>query len=259
MSDFIDFEAAVDDDDDIDDNEAAAAAAAVRSDNNDLIDDETQIDDNLEDYYAFTNVSRSVEDVIQDSFLDPNSGESLTAAEEAALEASNYCCDNYDPAHDETDEFRDSIRRVGEFKCTLFCPQGVENPDIFYYAILYDLHYKKKNSKDTCDRCDQLKQDIENDKLFEASSKASQSKARSRYSEFRKSGQLLNENNLFLRVYELKDKFKYLIRQDAKKREFCESCLPVLLRSSTVFESCLPVSLKSSTVFTLFMLNSIRN
>ena len=76
MSNFIDFEAAAAaDDNDIVDNEPAAAAS---SDIDDFIDDETQIDDNLEDYYVFTKVSRSVEDAMQDSFLDLDSGKSLT-------------------------------------------------------------------------------------------------------------------------------------------------------------------------------------
>ena len=75
MSNFIDFEAAAADDNGIVDNEPAAAAS---SDIDDFIDDETQIDDNLEDYYVLTKVSRSVEDAMQDSFLDPDSGKSLT-------------------------------------------------------------------------------------------------------------------------------------------------------------------------------------
>ena len=76
MSNFIDFEAAAAaDDNGIVDNEPAAAAS---SDIDDFIDDETQIDDNLEDYYVFTKVSRSVEDAMQDSFLDLDSGKSLT-------------------------------------------------------------------------------------------------------------------------------------------------------------------------------------
>ena len=33
-------------------------------------------DDNVEDYYAFTNVYRSVEDAMQDSFLELDSSES---------------------------------------------------------------------------------------------------------------------------------------------------------------------------------------
>ena len=144
-------------DDGIVDNEIAAAAAAnVSSDIDNFIDDETQIHDNLDNYYAFTNVSRSVVDAMQGSYLEPDGGESLTkTVEEGGLEASNY--DNYDPIEDEIDEFRDSIRQVGEFKQTILCPQGAETPDSFYYATGYDLRYKKKDSKDTCDSDDQLK------------------------------------------------------------------------------------------------------
>ena len=80
----------------------------------------------------------------------------------------NYCCDNYDLAEDEIDEFRYSTRRVGELRLiSLFSLEGLENLDTFYYAILYDLRCKKENSKDTCNNDDQLKQDIENNKLFE--------------------------------------------------------------------------------------------
>ena len=215
MSDFIDFETAADDG--IVDNEIAAAAAAnVSSDIDDFIDDETQIHDNLEDYYAFTNVSRSVEDAMQGSYLEPDGGESLTkTVEEEGLEASNY--DNCDPIEDETDGFTDSTRWVGEFKHTLFCPQGAETPHSFCYAILYDLRYKKKNIKDTCDRDDQLKQDIENDKFFEALSKAKVDlRLNVDIQNFENQcflvNSLLNEKNLFLRVYKPRDKFRYLIK-----------------------------------------------
>ena len=78
MSVFIDFEAAVDDVDDNNngfyykDDETVSVSSSSSNNNNDLegfIDDEMLIDDNLEDYYAFTNVNRSVEDAMQDSFL----------------------------------------------------------------------------------------------------------------------------------------------------------------------------------------------
>ena len=89
ISEFIDFEAAVDDAIDIvDDNEATAG---VSSDIDDFINDELQMEQYLEDYYAFTNVSRSVEDVMQGSFYPDNRGESLNTAEEV----SNYCYDAY--------------------------------------------------------------------------------------------------------------------------------------------------------------------
>ena len=53
MTDFINFEA-----DDVDDDFIDGCELQTVSDN-EFIDDETQIDNNLEDYYAFTNVFRS--------------------------------------------------------------------------------------------------------------------------------------------------------------------------------------------------------
>ena len=46
------------------DNDEVQEPASGDSDIDDFIDDETQIDDNLEDYFAFINVSRSVEDAM---------------------------------------------------------------------------------------------------------------------------------------------------------------------------------------------------
>ena len=89
MGDFINFEA--DDKDSgiiIDDCDPEAQTVS----DNEFIDDETQIDNNIEDYYAFTNVCRSVKDAMQDSFLELDSSESLLQHE-----VNNYCHNNYDP------------------------------------------------------------------------------------------------------------------------------------------------------------------
>ena len=66
MTDFINFEA--DGVDDVDGDFIGDCEPQTVTDN-EFIDDETQIDDNVEDHYAFTNVCRSVEDAMQDSFL----------------------------------------------------------------------------------------------------------------------------------------------------------------------------------------------
>lgn len=211
MFDFIDFEASADDVDDsnndfyYNDDEAVPVCSSSSNNNNDLqgfIDD-----DNLEDYYTFTNVNRSLEDPMQDSLLndddditaDLDDNESLAAA----AEVKSYCHVNYDPNQDGIDEFTDSSRQVGEFKRILFCPQGVENPDSFYYTILYDLCFKKKNSKDASESDDQLGQCIENNKLHEALSKAKLDlKLDLDIQNFENQcylvNLLLNENNLFL-------------------------------------------------------------
>ena len=101
MADFINFEEDYVHCDVIDDCEEARQTV---SDNN-FVDDETQIDENLEDYYAFTNVSRSVEDAMQDFFLESDS-------REYQHEVDNYCNDNYDPDSEQIDKFRDSAKRV---------------------------------------------------------------------------------------------------------------------------------------------------
>ena len=132
-----------------------------------------------------------------DADLDGN--ESLTAA----AEVSNFCQDNYNPDQNEIGEFRDSSRQVDEFKHSLFCPQGVENPDSFYYAILYHLRFKKKNSIDACESDDQLRQDNENKKFHKALSKAKlhfrlDLDIQSFENQCYLVNSLLNENNLFL-------------------------------------------------------------
>ena len=153
-----------------------------------------------------------------DADLDGNESLDVTA------EDSNYCHNNYGPDQDEIDEFRDSSRQAGKFKRSLFCPQGVENSDSFYYVILYDLLFKNKNSKGACETDDQLRQDIESDKLYEALSKAKLDlrldlDLQNLENQCYFANSLLNENNLFLRVYELKDKFRYLIKQESEKEK----------------------------------------
>ena len=116
MADFINFEAYDADGDVID--ECDLTAETVSDD--EFIDDETQTDENIVDYYyAFTNVSGRVEDGMQDFFLESDSSKSH--------EVNNYCNDNYDPDSEQIDEVRDSAKQVEEFVCTLLCPRCLEN------------------------------------------------------------------------------------------------------------------------------------
>ena len=148
MTDFINFEA--NDVGDVDDDFIDKCEPQTVSDN-EYIDDENQIDDNVEDCYAFTNACRSVEDAMQDSLLESDSTESQPN------EMSNYCNDNYDPNSVQMSKFRDSAKRNEEFMCNLLCPHGFKNQDSFYYAILYAIRYQFKNKKDVCQNEDQLK------------------------------------------------------------------------------------------------------
>ena len=69
--------------------------------NVDFIDYENNFDENLEDCYAFTNVSRSYENAMQDSFI----------GFDWSQEANNYCMDDYDPTKETIDEFKNSTKR----------------------------------------------------------------------------------------------------------------------------------------------------
>ena len=46
-------------------------------------------------------------------------------------------------------------------------PQGFENVNSFYYAIYYTIRYQLKNKKTNCRNDDELKKDMDNDKLYE--------------------------------------------------------------------------------------------
>ena len=72
------------------------------------------------------------------------------------------------------DKFKESGKKVQDFKSTLLFPQGFENIDLFYHALLYAIRYLSKK-KNECVSDDKLKKDLEddepNDKLFAAKEK----------------------------------------------------------------------------------------
>ena len=126
MAAFVNFEAVEDNADDVIDVDEDEEVYKNVSDG-DLIDDENNFDENVEDYYAFTNISRGVKSTMQDYFTDFDYSQ----------ETNNYCPDDYDPSEEMIDEFKDSAKKVKDFKCTLLIRQGLERIDSFYYAILY--------------------------------------------------------------------------------------------------------------------------
>ena len=81
-------------------------------------------------------------------------------------EAHNQCPHDYDPSDNVVDEFKDSAKKVDDFKSTLLIPLGLENIDSFYFALLFAICYQLKNKKDECS-IDELKSDIENDQLYD--------------------------------------------------------------------------------------------
>ena len=134
MAEFVNFEAAEGNVDNVIDEEGEEVYENVSDGHS--VDDENDFDENVEDYYAFTNVSRSIKDAMQDSFIDFDYSQ----------EANNYCPDDYNPGEEKIDEFKDFAKKVEDFK-RLLIPQGFENIDSFYYAILYAICYQLKIRK----------------------------------------------------------------------------------------------------------------
>ena len=116
---FVDFEA-IDDNDNYDRNIKDECNANVSD--VELIDDEINFDECVKTYYAFTNVNRHLEDAMQDSFIDFDFYQ----------EANNYCLDDYDQSDDVIEEFKDSTKKVNDFKGMLLFPHSLENKDSFY-------------------------------------------------------------------------------------------------------------------------------
>ena len=53
------------------------------------------------------------------------------------------------------------LKKVKDFKCTLLIPEGFENINSFYYAILYAIQYQLKNKKIWCQNDDERKRYID--------------------------------------------------------------------------------------------------
>ena len=175
---------------------------------NEFIDDSEQPQS---DYSCFTNVTRTYEDVMADieNFED--------------LDARHYF--DSDDDEDELHNFSNFKAKVRLFRESLICPHGLENPDSFFYAILYAIRHKFTEKVDFLNDEDCLKQDVGQalfDDLFEIKSQLRlDGEDRLNFeNQCFKINKILSRNNMFLRVFELKDKFHYIIKQNSEQKKF---------------------------------------
>ena len=211
MADFLLTEAAVDEHSttaDVNDDEGNIVNMTLSDE--EFIDDSV-IEQSVTDYYGFTNVSRDYTDAVQDSFSDFDYDQ----------EANNYYAE--DDLHDfEIDEFKDYKSRVDKFAKTLLNPQGLNNKDSFFYSILFAIRYRLTDKFDIVDSDEQIKADIGAEIFNEIYPLKDILKLDLDILNFEnqcnKINQILNKNNLFLRVFEFKQKFHGLIKQDPEKK-----------------------------------------
>ena len=173
--------------------------------------DDSVIEQDVTEYYGFTNVSKDYTEAVQDSFSDFDYDQ----------EANNYCVE--DDLHDiKIDEFKDYKSRVDKFAKTLLNPQGLNNKDSFFCSILFAIRYRLTDKFDIVDNDEQIKADIGAEIFDEIYPLKDILKLDLDILNFEnqcnKINQILNRNSLFLRVFEFKQKFHCLIKQDPEKK-----------------------------------------
>ena len=215
MADFL-LTQAVDDDDAIDegniDFESNINEKMTISDE-EFIED-SEINESITDHYGFTNVSRDYTEAVEDSFSGFDFDQQLD----------NYCNEN-EIRDLEIDNFKDYKSKTENFVKALINPQGLNNDDSFFYSILLTIRYHLSRKVENCDDDDdddELKRDIAAEIFDEIYPLKSMMKLNLDILHFEnqclKVNQILNKHNLFLHIFELKEKFRCLIKQDSEKK-----------------------------------------
>ena len=187
MSDFVHFEA-IDEDGEqcmIDECEKVEERESDRE----FIDD-TNYRESVTDCYGFANVSRPYVEAMEDALEDFNWDQ----------EPENYC---EEPTDNAIDEFSNSEIRVDRFNSSLANPQGADNPDSVFYSLLYALMYWLTDKIEPCADDTELRSDVKAEMFDENLLKDNRLLMNEN-----QCFQINRKNSFFLRVFELKDKFR---------------------------------------------------
>ena len=162
------------------------------------------------DYSYFTNVTR---------ILNKTTMSDIENLED--IDARHYF--DSDDDEDELHNFLNFKAKARLFRESLICPHGLENPDSFFYAILYAIRHKFTEKVDKVDE-ECLRQDVGQalfDDLLEIKSQLRlDGEDRLNFeNQCFKINKILSRNNMFLRVFELKDKFHYIIKQNSEQKK----------------------------------------
>ena len=104
-------------------------------------------------------------------------------------------------------------------------PHSLENPDSFFYAILYAIRFKLTGKVDFVEDEDNLKQDVgielPHDLLVIKSLLRLDGQDNLNFeNQCFQINTILSRHEMFLRVFELKDKFRYIIKQNSEEKKF---------------------------------------
>ena len=182
--------------------------------NTTTVSDDEFIDDTEqpENFYPyFTNVTRTYDDAMRDDVVNIDD-----------LEARHYFDSDEE---EELNEFSNSEAKVKLFRESLINPHGLENSDSFFYSILYAIRHKLTDKVDFIEEEEDLKQDVGlalSHDLFEIKSllRLDGEDVLNFENQCFQINRILSRHNMFLRVFELKDKFRYIIKQNSEQKNF---------------------------------------
>ena len=101
-------------------------------------------------------------------------------------------------------------------------PHGLNKKDSFFHSILYTARYYITQKIEPCTNEDEIRLDVTAQKSNEIYALKENMRLDLDILNFEKPcfqiNHILNKNNFFLRVFELKEKFRVLIKQDAIKK-----------------------------------------
>ena len=210
--DFIDFEATVASDNEVGSEDEVSDVDSLKS----FIDDKTEIEEDRTCYYKFENAAKSIDETLAEEF-----DESMHNVE-SLNEVSNFCESSKEEG--EIYEFKDVEKRIEKFEETLHpSAAGDEEGAInsFVYAILFALTFDVSEKLDVCSD-KELEEAIGNYlflKLF-----VNRDRFRLEFNNHKFNLQCMEINEIlvsssyFLRVYELKKKFRHLSLKNPKKQ-----------------------------------------
>ena len=237
MADFICFEADVSD-------ESNDEEAEMLIDDN-LIDDSVQ-ENNEPSFFRFHNQTRDYQEILDG--IDQRAEASIEH-----LEANNYLdqCEIDDIGNESFDEFDGFERSKTIFLNSLKSP--VENQtreNSFYLTLLHAIRFLKNKKIDQCDEIE-IEKEIGSDLYFKIAEKKDNCILDLNKTHFDEMcdeiNKILIEEKFFLRVYEIKDKFRYLFHEDHKKKSL-SSCIREKFNSFTFADICLQKKQKTDLI-----------
>ena len=188
-----------------------------------LIDDSEGHENNDPSFFKFHNQTRDLQEVMNEI-----QQEGEIAAE--YMEANNYLedCEIDDIGNEAYDEFNKFEEKKELFLNSLKNPiENQTKENSFYLTLLYTIRFLKTKKSHQCDESE-----IENQIGSDLSSKIKEKKDKCILDLNKRNfddmcfdiNEILVGEKLFLRVYELKDKFRYLFHEDHRKKQIRKPC-----------------------------------